>query len=190
MPSSGVMSIVFSRVRNLDVYPKVNEDFYSRTLSGGVITLASSLAMLFLVFSELALYLQPVTETKLVVDTSRGEKLKINFDISFPAVSCTLLSLDAMDISGEQHLDIKHDVIKKRIDTNGNLIQVRRDQIGIPKLGKPIQKHGGEIAQNETYCGSCYGAEFSAVDCCNSCDEVREAYRKRGWGLMNPDLID
>ncbi|KAD6454361.1 hypothetical protein E3N88_09067 [Mikania micrantha] len=82
------------------------------------------------------------------------------FDISFPAVSCTLLSLDAMDISGEQHLDIKHDVIKKRIDTNGNLIQVRRDQIGIPKLGKPIQKHGGEIAQNETYCGSCYGAEF------------------------------
>lgn len=27
-------------------------------------------------------------------------------------------------------------------------------------------------------------------DCCNSCEEVREAYRKRGWGLTNPDLID
>ena len=27
-------------------------------------------------------------------------------------------------------------------------------------------------------------------DCCNSCDEVREAYRKKGWGMTNPDLID
>lgn len=26
--------------------------------------------------------------------------------------------------------------------------------------------------------------------CCNSCEEVREAYRKRGWGMTNPDLID
>ncbi|KAI3755284.1 hypothetical protein L1987_55080 [Smallanthus sonchifolius] len=186
----GIMNRVFSRVRNLDVYPKVNEDFYSRTLSGGVITLVSSIAMLFLVFSELELYLQTVTETKLVVDTSRGAKLKIHFDITFPAVSCTLLSLDAIDISGEQHLDIKHTVMKNRIDTKGKLIQVRYDQIGTPKFGKPVQKHGGEVEHNETYCGSCYGAELSAAECCNTCDEVRDAYRRRGWGLMNPDLVD
>lgn len=30
----------------------------------------------------------------------------------------------------------------------------------------------------------------SEEDCCNSCEEVREAYRKRGWGITNPDLID
>lgn len=27
-------------------------------------------------------------------------------------------------------------------------------------------------------------------DCCNSCEEVREAYRKKGWGLNNQELID
>lgn len=27
-------------------------------------------------------------------------------------------------------------------------------------------------------------------ECCNSCEEVREAYRKKGWGLTNADLID
>jgi len=27
-------------------------------------------------------------------------------------------------------------------------------------------------------------------DCCNSCEDVREAYRKKGWALSNPDLID
>lgn len=26
--------------------------------------------------------------------------------------------------------------------------------------------------------------------CCNNCEEVREAYRKKGWALSNPDLID
>ncbi|PWA77280.1 endoplasmic reticulum-Golgi intermediate compartment protein [Artemisia annua] len=188
--SSGMMNRVFSRVRNLDAYPKVNEDFYRRTLSGGVITLISSIAMICLVFSEIGLYLHTVTESKLVVDTSRGEKLQIHFDITFPAVSCTLLSLDAIDISGEQHLDIKHAIMKNRIDQNGHVIQVRMDNIGTPKMGKPLQKHGGEVTLNETYCGSCYGAEMSQHECCNSCDEVREAYRRRGWGLMNPDSID
>lgn len=27
-------------------------------------------------------------------------------------------------------------------------------------------------------------------DCCNNCEEVREAYRKKGWALSNPDSID
>ncbi|KAD5317994.1 hypothetical protein E3N88_17940 [Mikania micrantha] len=27
-------------------------------------------------------------------------------------------------------------------------------------------------------------------ECCNSCEEVREAYRRKGWGMANPDLID
>lgn len=30
----------------------------------------------------------------------------------------------------------------------------------------------------------------SDEDCCNSCEDVREAYRKKGWALSNPDLID
>lgn len=47
------MERVFNKVRNLDAYPKINEDFYSRTLSGGVITLVSSIVMFLLFFSEL-----------------------------------------------------------------------------------------------------------------------------------------
>ena len=100
------MDKVLHKLRNLDAYPKVNEDFYNRTLSGGVIIIASASVMLFLFFSELSLYFYSVTETKLLVDTSRGETLRINFDVSFPAVRCSILGLDAVDISGEQHLDI------------------------------------------------------------------------------------
>ncbi|KAJ8477825.1 hypothetical protein OPV22_021552 [Ensete ventricosum] len=184
------MDGLFGKLRNLDAYPKINEDFYSRTLSGGIITIVSSIVMFLLFISELRLYLHAVTETKLVVDTSRGETLRINFDVTFPALSCSMLSLDAMDISGEEHLDVRHDIIKKRLDSHGNIIESRQDGIGSPKIEKPLQRHGGRLDHNETYCGSCYGAEVSDEDCCNSCEEVREAYRKKGWGLSDPEIID
>ena len=47
------MDNIMSKLRSLDAYPKINEDFYSRTLSGGVITLVSSVVMFLLFFSEL-----------------------------------------------------------------------------------------------------------------------------------------
>jgi endoplasmic reticulum-Golgi intermediate compartment protein 3 len=50
---------LWSKLRNLDAYPKVNEDFYSRTLSGGLITIISSLAILLLFFSEIRTYRHP-----------------------------------------------------------------------------------------------------------------------------------
>ncbi|KAK8476257.1 hypothetical protein V6N11_017817 [Hibiscus sabdariffa] len=184
------MAGMMNKLKKLDVYPKINEDFYRRTVSGGIITLVSSVVMFLLFFSELRLYLHAVTETKLVVDTARGETLRINFDITFPALSCSILSVDAMDVSGEQHLDVKHDIIKKRLDVHGNVIESRQDGIGAPKIEKPLQKHGGRLEHNEKYCGSCYGAEVADDDCCNSCEDVREAYRKKGWGLSNPNLID
>ncbi|KAL7119405.1 hypothetical protein ACP275_02G060900 [Erythranthe tilingii] len=184
------MDKMYNRLRNLDAYPKINEDFYSRTLSGGVITLVSSIFIALLFLSEFRLYLHTVTDSKLVVDTSRGGKLRINFDVTFPSVPCTLLSVDAMDISGERHMDIRHDIFKKRIDSHGNVIETRQDGIGAPTIEKPLQKHGGRLEHNETYCGSCFGAETSDEECCNSCEEVREAYRKRGWGMTNTDLID
>lgn len=53
------MDNIINKLRNLDAYPKINEDFYSRTLSGGVITLASSIFMLLLFISELSLYSLP-----------------------------------------------------------------------------------------------------------------------------------
>ncbi|KAK1318465.1 Protein disulfide-isomerase 5-4 [Acorus calamus] len=181
---------ILNKVKNLDAYPKINEDFYSRTLSGGLITLVSSLAILFLFFSEFGLYLNTVTESKLTVDTSRGETLQVNFDVTFPSLACSLLSVDSMDISGEQHYDIRHDIIKKRIDPHGNVIESRREGIGAPKIERPLQRHGGRLDHNETYCGSCFGAEMSDDDCCNSCEEVRDAYRKKGWALTHLDLID
>ncbi|XP_075441002.1 uncharacterized protein LOC142486275 isoform X4 [Ascaphus truei] len=38
-------------------------------------------------------------------------------------------------------------------------------------------------------CESCYGAETEDIRCCNSFDDVREAYRRKGWAFKTPDSI-
>ena len=35
---------------------------------------------------------------------------------------------------------------------------------------------------------SCYGAESEDMPCCTTCEEVREAYRKKGWAISNPKV--
>jgi len=47
---------ILNKLKQLDAYPKVNEDFYSRTLSGGLITVISSVFMALLFITELRMY--------------------------------------------------------------------------------------------------------------------------------------
>jgi len=46
------MESFLQKLKRLDAYPKVNEDFYKRTLSGGVVTLVAAVVMLLLFISE------------------------------------------------------------------------------------------------------------------------------------------
>ena len=41
----------------------------------------------------------------------------------------------------------------------------------------------------EGYCGSCYGSA-KAGTCCNTCQDVREAYRVATWTLPDLDKIE
>jgi hypothetical protein len=40
------------------------------------------------------------------------------------------------------------------------------------------------VQVENTSCGSCYGAG-EEDECCNTCDEVRHVYKKKGWVLHN-----
>jgi len=43
--------------------------------------------------------------------------------------------------------------------------------------------------KDPNYCGSCYGSQEYEAQCCNTCQDVQEAYRKKGWSFQNPDSI-
>lgn len=41
------------------------------------------------------------------------------------------------------------------------------------------------VPKNLDGCGSCYGAETELYPCCETCDDVRNAYRDKGWAFTS-----
>ena len=93
-----------------------------------------------------------------------------------------------MDTSGEQHLQIDHNIYKRSLDINGNPIAEPEKE----ELIKKATNATTAVEKVEKKCGSCYGAESVELNitCCNTCADVRDAYMKRRWAFNNPETIE
>jgi len=153
----GLLDSLGKRVRNFDAFAKTMDDFKVRTRSGGVVSIIGYAIMIALFMSELQMYLSNRVETKLVVDNSRGEGMSIYMDIQFPKISCNLLGIDALDMTGNAQLEISHDLYKIRTDQSGEpIVDQQKDKV-VPKTSMRESKDK-ELEGDEMYCGSCYGA--------------------------------
>ena len=150
---------LLSKLRKLDVYPKLQEDYKVQTSSGATVSIVSGIIMALLFFSELGAFLTPTTTDHIVVDTLVGERLQINLNITFFHLSCLEANLDAMDVAGEQQLNLDHTIVKRRIDSNGQpLGEDFVDDINNKTKPAPLPAD---------YCGSCFGAlPDGQVPCC------------------------
>ena len=106
-----------SRFTRLDAFTKTVEDARVRTTSGGIVTIASLLIVLCLVWGEWADYRRVIVHPELIVDQGRGEKMEIHLNVSFPRIPCELLTLDVMDVSGEQQTGIKYGISKVQLSS-------------------------------------------------------------------------
>jgi len=178
-------SSFWATLKRFDAYAKPMDDFRIRTRSGGILTVLSGLVMIILFASEFQDYLQPQMKEELFVDTSRTGKLKINVDVIFSRISCDFLGIDAMDVSGEQHIDIEHNIYKRRLDLDGKPIEDAQKDHSLGAIAKIVNQTNPDSGEkndtNAVVCSSCYGAETAERKCCNTCNDVREAYRLKTW---------
>ena len=180
---------------------KLVSDFAVRTRTGAFISIAAIVVALILFVSELRLYLTLESVEHMEVDDAaaggfRGgaavlnKMLRINFDVTFPGIACALLSLDAADASGQHNENVIHNVFKRRLATDGTPIGVgeKEDSLRVLKTTEELQREKNKAISEgrpsapkvDGLCGDCYGAAAEGV-CCNTCEDVREVYKKKGW---------
>lgn len=178
-----------SRFTRLDAFTKTVDEARIRTTSGGIVTIVSLIVVLYLAWGEWLDYRTIVVRPELIVDKGRGERMEIHLNITFPNMPCELLTLDVMDVSGEQQHGVMHGVHKVRLQAaseGGGVIDARALQLHSPD----------ESAQHldPDYCGPCYGAappsNAQKPGCCNSCDEVREAYAQASWAFGRGENVE
>jgi len=154
--------------------------------------LVSVTLMLLLFISELRYYMKTEIVDHLVVNTTRSQKLRVGFDISFPEVACRLLAVDAVDDVGMPMKDMEHELFKHRLNKNGekdDLSYAERHRMGdTVRTNSELEKMSKEIeAENAKGCGNCYGAGAEG-ECCETCEEVRKAYERLGWRFRTEDI--
>ncbi|KPM40959.1 hypothetical protein AK830_g5603 [Neonectria ditissima] len=176
-----------SRFTRLDAFTKTVDEARIRTTSGGVVTIVSLLVVAFLAWGEWADYRRVEIHPELIVDKGRGERMEIHLNVTFPRMPCELLTLDVMDVSGEQQHGVMHGVNKVRLQPQsrgGGVIDI-----------KSLALHD-ESADHlaPDYCGGCYGAPAPAnakkAGCCNTCEEVREAYALASWAFGRGENVE
>ena len=87
-------------VKELDAFPKVEEDYQKPTVRGGTISILSISIILFLVVSEFFYYRATELQYEYSVDTDLESKLLLTVDLTI-AMPCDYLGADIIDMAGE-----------------------------------------------------------------------------------------
>ncbi|KAL4554049.1 hypothetical protein LXL04_037494 [Taraxacum kok-saghyz] len=114
-----------AKIKSVDFYRKIPRDLTEASLSGAGLSIIAAVSMMFLFGMELHNYLSISTSTSVIVDrSSDADYLRIDFNISFPALSCEFASVDVSDVLGTNRLNITKTVrkysINKHLQTIGS----------------------------------------------------------------------
>jgi hypothetical protein len=176
-------------VKKLDfMFPKVDQEFTLTTDGGGAMSLAAYLLILVFVTAEILAWRSGNTATldHIRVDTSLGQRMRVNLNITFPGLACEDLHVDVMDVAGDSQLNIDDTLVKLRMKHGAVVGTGEKAESNAHKKQQAEKERVLAKDLPENYCGPCYGAQEEDSSCCNSCDSVVEAYEKKRW---RTDLI-
>lgn len=209
MGSSSSSSSFASRLKSLDAHSSVSNEFRVRTGYGAVISTFTVVLIAYLVRSEYRYNFAVETVSSVRVNATSPVGLQMEIDVTIPKIPCAMLSVEAEDPTGQPqslHIDRTHRVWKHRLDANGDRVGRRsrfefgntvREDSHLNSVWEDLEKQkemrdpeegGDDEVRDEEECGSCYGAAPDD-ECCNTCDDVKRAYKLKGWHVADLDAI-
>ena len=151
----------------LDFFPKIiDAAMLKRTNFGALISiLMISLATILCISETIAFIHPPINEQLVSVSDLQGALSEVTISFNFTvSVPCVLLHLDVFDTLGLSNDMSRKSLYRQRVDLNGKEIKVT------------------SVAQVN---GSCYGAETQEQPRCKTCEDIVNAYQKKGWSIRN-----
>ncbi|ETS62628.1 hypothetical protein PaG_03271 [Moesziomyces aphidis] len=89
------------KIRQFDAFPKTQSIYTQRSSKGGVLTIISALALVFLLWTELSTYLYGERGYSFAVDSQLQSTMQINMDMTV-AMKCHYLTIDVRDAVGDR----------------------------------------------------------------------------------------
>ena len=109
-------------LRSVHFYRKVPRDLTEATVTGGTLSLISSLIMAYLFCTNFSQYLTVDTATSIVLDSSDEKKLQLNFNVTLYNLPCRYASLDIADVMGTHLQNVSANILKTRVTETGAII--------------------------------------------------------------------
>mmetsp|Transcript_14286 Transcript_14286/g.32542 ORF Transcript_14286/g.32542 Transcript_14286/m.32542 type:complete len:372 (-) Transcript_14286:7-1122(-) len=148
-------------LKRFDLYNKVHDDFMQKRQLGGAVTLVTCAILAVLVYCEVLEFFSVEVLHSITVDTNIDRKLKIALDITFFHLRCSEVSVDTVDSAGDT-----------QVDAHSGLQMYNLDADGRESSGDPIAQSGD--------CWPCLEAADEDHKCCNSCQDLKDAYNQKG----------
>lgn len=173
-------------VERLDfMFPKVEREFTVQTRGGGIATVVCYGLVALLAVAETWTWVgqNRTDDTRTVVDSSLGRRMRVDLNITFPGLACDDLHLDAIDVAGDSQIDVEDTLKKRRLHPNGK--PYSKEEIDVDtNFHREQQARKDQLLKEklpDDYCGPCYGAHETDGQCCQTCEEVIQAYNKKRW---------
>mmetsp|Transcript_19130 Transcript_19130/g.32871 ORF Transcript_19130/g.32871 Transcript_19130/m.32871 type:complete len:478 (+) Transcript_19130:28-1461(+) len=136
---------VFTRMKAIDFFKKMPSDLLEASLAGAWLSIAATVIMAFLFGMEFYSFMSLTTSTQMLVDNSSpNDLLKVNFNLSFPALSCEFATLDVSDALGTKRLNLTKTVRKAPITLDLERVGAAADDVH-----KPAPKYDPEGHHDE-----------------------------------------
>ena len=121
---SSTASTALNYLRHCDIYTKVDEEYRVQTDGGAILSLIGWVVIAILIMSEINHYIasNSVPREHMVVDTKLGQQLDININMTYHSLTCAEVHMDAMDVAGDNQLNVEHNFLKQRITAEGVVV--------------------------------------------------------------------
>lgn len=167
------------------MYPKVESEFTVKTERGGQTTLFMLVLICVLALAEIGSHISQNRQVKehISVDTTLGKRIRVDLNITFPALACQDLHVDAMDAAGDSQNDVDDTFVKKQLHLDGTDRTAQEIEVEMNAHRKKQEEKEKILKAKlpDDYCGPCYGASELPDSCCQTCEDVEKAYRGKRW---------